>query len=289
MYLGKSPLRTTLCELPVFEPQVLSNKVDEAEKFVLGAAYSGQKFGYLWSLGTGLDGDARGFGKSSLMQYLVENVNEDFGSSIFIRNGLDETDAEEHALCAVLASFDMAHARSLNAVFYEAARYACRFRHAENSSTLVERVRDRLIDVVGDDDSDVLINAVETVQENLRGRTPCSAPDGRPRWVACKPDQRKVSPPTAEVHARRRRSRVRAGVSRADCTGRYPAPEPPPSFQSPEELQRANLEPISTPANSSMTTRESRPWTGVRRQADRGRAGACRASQRTRPCIRARR
>ena len=45
----------------LFDPGVQEDKVREAaEKFALGAAYSGLKFGFLWSLGTGLHGDARG-------------------------------------------------------------------------------------------------------------------------------------------------------------------------------------------------------------------------------------
>ena len=144
---------------------------EAAEKFVLGAAYSGLRFGYLWSLGVGLEGDARGFGKSSLMQYLVEKVNEDFGRDIFLESGLEEEDADEHPLCAVLASFDMANARSLNAVFYEAARYACRFKSTEESPTLAERLRGRLIDVADTDEADQLVEFVQHEQENLRGRT----------------------------------------------------------------------------------------------------------------------
>ena len=156
----------------LFDPGVLKQKVSEAaEKFVLGAAYSGLRFGYLWSLGVGLEGDARGFGKSSLMQYLVENVNDDFGRHIFLDTGLDEEDANEHPLCAVLASFDMANARSLNAVFYEAARYACRFRRTTTSPTLVERLLERLVSVADTDNPDHLIEMVEQVQQNLRGRT----------------------------------------------------------------------------------------------------------------------
>ncbi len=148
--------------------------------------------GYLWSLGTGLGGDARGFGKSSLMQFLVENVNEDFGRKVFLEMGLENADADEHPLCAVLASFDMANARSLNAVFYEAARYACRFRHSETSSTLVERIRQRLVDVVGDDDLEALIGAVELVQENLRGRT-LGPPVREFLELLCDDDPRKLS------------------------------------------------------------------------------------------------
>lgn len=156
----------------LFDPAVAPEKYAEAsDKFVLGAAFSGQKFGYLWSLGTGEFGDARGFGKSSLMQHLVEEVNNDFGRSVFLSRGLDEADAVERPMCAVLASFDMANARSLNAVFFEAARYASRFRRTETTPTLAERVRDRLIQHFGNDSIESMIEAVGQVQDNLRGRT----------------------------------------------------------------------------------------------------------------------
>lgn len=156
----------------LFDPNVQPDKVAEAtEKFVLGATYSGLKFGYLWSLGTGIHGDARGFGKSSLMQYLVEEVNGDFGERIFLSSGLDESDAAEHPMCAVLASFDMANIRSLNAVFYEAARYACRFRRTADAPTLAERIRRRLVALVGSEELSDLISSVDHVQETLRGRT----------------------------------------------------------------------------------------------------------------------
>ena len=156
----------------LFNPSVQGDKVSEAvEKFVLGAAYSGLKFGYLWSLGTGMSSDARGFGKSSLMQYLVESINIDFGEGLFVEVGLDKIDAAEHPICAVMASFDMANARSLNAVFYEAARYACRFRTGDEAETLAERIRGQLIKVTGSEDPADLIEAVEQAQETLRGRT----------------------------------------------------------------------------------------------------------------------
>ena len=156
----------------LFNVNIQPEKITEAqEKFVLGAAYSGVKFAYLWSLGTGIKADARGFGKSVLMQYLVESVNEDFGKGILLSCGLDESDANEKPICAVMSSFDMANAKSLNAVFYEAARYACRFRVALDTPTLAERIRDRLVKNLGSDKTADLIAAIEGVQANLRGRT----------------------------------------------------------------------------------------------------------------------
>ena len=177
----------------LFDPHVQDSKVQEArEKFVLGAAYGGLKFGYLWSLGTGLDSDARGFGKSSLMQYLVEDINRDFGESVFLESGLDDIDAAENPVCAILASFDMANARSLNAVFFEAARYASRFRTGDNQPTLAERIRDRLIKRVGSDEESVLIATVMSVQANLRGRT-LGPPVGEFLKLLCKGDSSELA------------------------------------------------------------------------------------------------
>jgi hypothetical protein len=154
----------------LFRPEVQQEKVTEAiEKYVLGAAYSGLKFGYLWSLGASLSGDQRGFGKSSMLQYLVEQINQDFGRSFFLQSGLEETDADEHPLCAMLASFDMANARSLAAVFFEATRYACRF-SVGDEPTLASRLRTRLISRLGTDDQGVLENAILKVWNEMRGR-----------------------------------------------------------------------------------------------------------------------
>ncbi len=155
----------------LFDPDVQDDKFREAaEKFGLGAAYSGLKFGFLWSLGTGLHGDARGFGKSSLMQHLAETINEDFGEKVFLGAGLDASDAEEHPICAVLASFDMANVRSLHAVFFAAVEYACRF-HRPEYPTLLERGYQRLTDQKSSTDQAQLVAAVNSMQLELHGRT----------------------------------------------------------------------------------------------------------------------
>jgi hypothetical protein len=156
----------------LFNPSVQAGKVREAvDKFVLGTIYSGLKFGFLWSLGTGSGSDARGFGKSSMLQFLVEKVNQDWGRKTILEAGLDESDAAEEPIAAVLAAFDMANARSLNAVFYEAARFACRFSAYADEPTVATRLRQRLIERVGSQEPAVLREAVEQMQQQLRGRT----------------------------------------------------------------------------------------------------------------------
>jgi hypothetical protein len=175
----------------LFRPEVQQEKVDQAvNNFVLGAAYQGLKFGYLWSVGGGLGGDVRGYGKSSMLQYLVEAVNEDFGRSMLVGAGLDDEDADEHPLAAVLASFDMANARSLSAVFFEAARYACRFRVGGNP-TLASRLHARLVERTGTADHDELVAAVHDVANNVLGRT-LGPPIGEFVSLLCTGDQTAV-------------------------------------------------------------------------------------------------
>ena len=188
----------------LFTPAVQDDKVQEAtEKFVLGGAIGGLKFGYLWSLGTGLGSDARGFGKSSLMQYLVEQTNLDFGRQAFLDSGLDEAEAEENPVCAVLASFDTANARSLNAVFFDATRYACRFKAAEEQLTLAERIRNRLVDKLGSDEPTELVAAVHSVQSSLLGRT-LGPPAEEFLHLLCSGDQSELAAHIDSVTANRR-------------------------------------------------------------------------------------
>ncbi len=154
----------------LFQPEVQSEKVAEAiEKFVIGGAFSGLKFGYLWSLGTGLGSDQRGFGKSVTLQHLIARINVDFGRELYLEYGLSEADAAEEPMCAVLASFDMANARSLAAVFFEATRYACRERLGDQA-TLAERLRECLIERVGTDDTQELVRAVYDTWNHMHGR-----------------------------------------------------------------------------------------------------------------------
>lgn len=155
----------------LFRPEVQQEKVDQAiNKFILGTAYQGLKFGYLWSVGGGLGGDVRGYGKSSMLQFLVERVNDDFGRGMLIGAGLDDNDADDHPLAAVLSSFDMANARSLSAVFFEGARYACRF-HVGDNPTLATRLYQRLVERAGTTDRERLVVLVNEGAQSVLGRT----------------------------------------------------------------------------------------------------------------------
>jgi hypothetical protein len=64
----------------------------------------------------------------------------------------------------------MANARSLSAVFFEAARYACRF-HVGDNPTLATRLYHRLVERTGTTDQDLLIAAVRQVSSGVLGRT----------------------------------------------------------------------------------------------------------------------
>ena len=161
----------------LFRPEVQADKIPEAvDKFVVGAAFSGLKFGYLWSVSGPATEDYRGYGKSSMLQYLVEETNKDFGRGLLTAAGFTPEEAEEAAICAMLASFDTGINRSLAAVFHEATEYACRHRnpktkHEAEGKTLAQRLYDRLVAKLGSDDPTVLVDAVMQVSDSIRGRT----------------------------------------------------------------------------------------------------------------------
>lgn len=174
----------------LYDPMVNADKLSEVvEKFVLGAAFSGLRFGYLWSgVGTAVDGsDARGFGKSVLLQHLAWSLNQDFGRAAYLSCGLDEAEAAEAPIAGLLTSFDTAKIRSLAAALFTAVEYATDFRNDDGDPTLVERLRDRLVERAGDDDPVVLGKLVADQHRNLRGRT-LGPPDDKLIVALCDPD-----------------------------------------------------------------------------------------------------
>ncbi|WP_432023203.1 hypothetical protein [Streptomyces parvus] len=156
----------------LYEPDVHADQLREAiDKFVLGMSFSGLKFGYLWSAGViPNDSDARGFGKSVLLQHLSRRINSDFGRAVYEESGLDEADAAEVPICSLFTSFDTVHVRSLGAALFAAVEYAVKFR-AEDAPTLAGKLRDRLAERIGDSDVKALTKAVADSHRAVRGRT----------------------------------------------------------------------------------------------------------------------
>ncbi|WP_318202136.1 hypothetical protein [Streptomyces sp. SCL15-4] len=173
----------------LYEPDVNPDKLEEAvEKFVLGSAFSGLRFGYLWSTGTGPgDSDARGFGKSVLMQHLTGSLNEDFGRAAYLSCGLDEEDAAEEPICGLLTSFDTAQIRSLNAALFTAVEYATDFRADDTGPTLVQRLREAFVARTATDDPQSLAKIVIEHHRDLRGRT-LGPPDDKLILALCDAD-----------------------------------------------------------------------------------------------------
>lgn len=187
----------------LYNPDVQNDKFHEAvNTFVIGSIYSGLRFGYLWSLEAGGDPEARGFGKSSTLQWITEETNKDFGRRFLLEAGFEEEDANENPTCAVMASFDTGSTGTLNAVFYEAARYACRSRFADHP-TLTERLRTRLIENVGDSDPAALRRACDANYMQLRGRT-LGPPLDDFLDLLCAGDEDKLSTYIDQVTAARR-------------------------------------------------------------------------------------
>ncbi|OCC07406.1 hypothetical protein [Streptomyces sp. PTY087I2] len=172
----------------LYEPDVHADQLREAiEKFVLGMSFSGLKFGYLWSAGViPNDSDARGFGKSVLLQHLSRRINSDFGRAVYEEAGLDESDAAEIPICSVFTSFDTVHVRSLGAALFAGVEYAVKFRAGE-APTLAGRLRGRLAERIGDSDVKALTKAVADSHRAVRGRT-LGPPDDKLIVALCDED-----------------------------------------------------------------------------------------------------
>ncbi len=165
---------------------------DEAiGKFVLGAIYNGQRFAALWSQTTAYDPDSRGYGKSVLLQYLAAYLNEDFGRAAFTKVGLDDQDASENPVCALLASFDMAATKNLNSLFFSAVEYGVDFQLHDGEPTLYERLYQRLRSVESTDDVAVLTERCHDAYRALKGRT-LGPPDEKLLAALCAGEPRAV-------------------------------------------------------------------------------------------------
>lgn len=188
----------------LFRPEVQTDQFEEAiGKFVLGAIYNGQRFGALWSQSTVLDPDSRGYGKSVLLQYLSCYLNEDFGKAAFLKVGMEESDAEENPVCALLASFDTAATKNLNSLFFSAVEYGADFRLHDDDPTLYERLYERLCAIAGTDDTMTLTERCHDAYRALKGRT-LGPPDEKFLAALCAGEARAVQDYLDEVTPQKR-------------------------------------------------------------------------------------
>lgn len=188
----------------LFRPEIQTEQFDEAiGKFVLGAVYNGQRFGALWSQSTVMDPDSRGYGKSVLLQYLSCYLNEDFGKAAFVKVGMEEGDAEDNPVCALLASFDTAATKNLNSLFFSAVEYGSDFRLHDDDPTLYERVYERLCTVAGTDDTMMLSERCHDAYRALKGRT-LGPPDEKFLAALCAGEARAVQDYLDEVTPQKR-------------------------------------------------------------------------------------
>ena len=176
----------------LFAPEVQPEQLEEAiGKFVLGAVYNGQRFGALWSQTTSYDSDSRGYGKSVLLQYLANHLNQDFGQKAYNQVGLEQSDADENPVCALLASFDTTSTKNLNSLFFSAVEYGTDFSLRDDDPTLYESLHERLCNVAATEDPITLAERCHDAYRALRGRT-LGPPDDKFLAVLCVGDLRTV-------------------------------------------------------------------------------------------------
>lgn len=124
-----------------FGPQ----RVEFLRKFVLAPLENGQPvIGAVWSVAQG-DPQARGFGKSTLMDEEAKQIDSDFGKSTLISLGVDEDDAQESPVLAGYVSFNVAGyggISNIDSAAFNLSRYILRVRDPQGISTHA-KIRER--------------------------------------------------------------------------------------------------------------------------------------------------
>lgn len=154
----------------LFNPDVIPDKVGEfLEKCIGDSLETNRSFTYLWSVAPG--GDARGYGKTSLLKYVARRVNQDFGRGILSKIGYDDDEINENPIIAAYASFDKNRVTNFNAVLFEHVQYL-----AEPEPNMLVRLRQRILNGVSSEpasveaDTNAAVSAIRNAFYTTRGQ-----------------------------------------------------------------------------------------------------------------------
>jgi len=133
----------------IFDPEVNPEEFREyIQKFVVQPALTkAGGFGALWSLGVG-QGEARGYGKSSLGFYVSGKINEDFGESL-LKSYIPEGIMDKTPIMASYASFKKDVLTGFHAVGFRHAEWLTEPKHGMYDRPPTERLRELLLKKCG--------------------------------------------------------------------------------------------------------------------------------------------
>ena len=148
-------------------PTLFSDETQELRrKFIRGSISGNLNVGFLWSQGKTAD---TGFGKTTLMREATKEINLDFGTQTLKKAGV-----RENRLVPIVAAYsnlNNLNASGLYPVLFNAV-LSLSSRSTPNHVSALARVRDRLIDRVGSQDSDHIMAHIKDSWLDICGNAP---------------------------------------------------------------------------------------------------------------------
>ena len=143
---------------------------DFRRKFVRGALSSSARIGFLWSAGVRHD---TGYGKTTLMQAMRDEINQDLGANTLQQAGMRED--RVRPLAAALTNLNGLQVNGLYPVLYQAA-VDLAVSNTEGGVAVLDRARDRIVEKIESDQPAEIVAAVRSVWLNIApGGTPLRA------------------------------------------------------------------------------------------------------------------
>ena len=133
-------------------------------KLIRGGIRGGQAIGFLWSQGVHAD---TGFGKTTLMQEISREINNDLGAETLEKSGAKKTE-QQSAIAAAFSNLNSLNATGLYPVLFNAAIDLTTAPSAGRMSVL-DKARERITEELGGDDADAIADRVLDAWTSIGG------------------------------------------------------------------------------------------------------------------------
>jgi hypothetical protein len=132
-------------------------------KLIRGGVRGGQAIGFLWSQGLRAD---TGFGKTTLMQEIAREINNDLGATTLEKAGAKKT--AQPLIASAFSNLNNLNASGLYPVLFNAVIDLATAPEAGTASVL-DKARERIVTEVGDDDADAIADRIRTAWTTIGG------------------------------------------------------------------------------------------------------------------------
>jgi hypothetical protein len=147
-----------------YSPSVFLEETKEfRRKLIRGGIRGGQAIGFLWSQGDRAD---TGFGKTTLMQEIVREINKDLGTETLEKAGAKK--ATQTPIAAAFSNLNSLNATGLYPVLFNAVIDLATAPDA-GSMSVFDKARTRIIDELGSDDAGAIAARVRDAWTTISG------------------------------------------------------------------------------------------------------------------------